>query len=106
MKGHPLADFIVATLSPFTLFPVVLVVEHFGALVGELGVVQSLCETALAALAYTPPHECTDAGCADYTACGVNADMGAFAKVIPFLGQCLLGLLVEFGDGGRVTPRI
>jgi len=55
VEGNPLADLFVATLSPFALFPVVLVVEHFGALVGKFGVVQGLCEAALAALANTPP---------------------------------------------------
>lgn len=92
--GNPSADLFVATLSPLALFPIVLVIEHFGALVGKFGVVQGLCETTLAALAYTPPQESTDEGCTGNTGSDVDTDVGTFTKVIPFLGQRLFGLLV------------
>lgn len=90
---HLAVDLVVAVVFPLGLLPVVLVVLHFGALVRVASIVQGVFKTALAALAEAPEakaheDEGTSRGRAD-----VDANVGAGAKVVPFLRQGLGGIV-------------
>jgi hypothetical protein len=82
-----LLNLAVTTVSPLACFPVVLVVLHLVALVGVLVVVQSLLETAPAALAQAVKTQCDEDEDSGGGGSDVDADVSACAEVVPFLGE-------------------
>lgn len=85
-------DLAVATVLPFTLLPVGLVVHHLGALVVVASVVQGVLQTTLATLTKAAEAQSHDNQGSDRSGSDVDANVGAFRKSSPLLRQ---GLLVE-----------
>ena len=93
-------------MSPFTLFPLGLVVVHLGPFRVPPGVVQGVLETPSPTLLQAEEDEPSESD--GYHSCNStgDADLRATWELVPFLGERFRGSLVELLHGGRVAPYL